>query len=260
MGTVIKQRAGVEDIVRHVRKTLTSAAGCGSPYREDAARFLGSAVAYAEEIARRLSANLEAVEPLEGRQRAQNHRADDAIAGIKDELYNVIGRRGRDPVFRLIYPNGADTYRAVPATAKPEALEMNAQAIELVRHPGIPPAVARDAAAELRAEAAALEVINTALAPKRTEQRFLTMQFVVNARRAQTDLARLKEYWKSQGETEHDIHLMIPSAPTGRSGQRELVTPEGMIAAALGVLVIGSADTEGPALVDAALATRAEGS
>lgn len=237
MGRILRQNAAVDTITRHVRLTLANAAGKGSPYKEDAERFLSVLAAHAVTLANRLQANLTLYEVALAHQRAQNLRADDTIAGGKDQLYQAGGRRARDRAFSLIYWDGSDTYRDFSAAEKPMALEMNALALELHPLPRIPPDLVKEVVAELRAEAKVLAQVNAELVPHQTEQRFLLMQFQMNARRSQTELSHLKQYWKSQGETEHDIHLMIPNAKKPTTPAVGVApTPAELIESTLGAL------------------------
>jgi hypothetical protein len=241
MGNVIKRGSSTKDILRDVIKTLANATSRGSPYQQEAERFLGQVAARATDLSARVAATTDALTKLRSEQGTVLVRCDDLVRKIRDDLFNQIGRAAHDPVYLQIYPQGSSGYIDRSPPRKPSALLLNAQQIEAADHPLIPAAVATDAADLLRAAAKAVQEINEKLAAARAEADLWAAQTTANGRRGQLQLARLKKYWLATGLTEPAVHELIPDrgyspvsatdAPTEPDSEVEVV-PEDLIDAA----------------------------
>jgi hypothetical protein len=213
MGRIIRSNRAAADLIRDARLTLTTATSLGPPFSEEAEAFLRAATDRAKALRVAIDANLEAVERLRSQRAASDASCNELVARVRDELYNLIGRRARDPAFNMIFVGGIGRYIRPGPTTKPAALRRLATGLETVVHPRIPAEVAAGHAEALRAAATALEALNDQLLPLRHEQQALEGGFTFNARYAHLQLTRLKKHWVGQGMTEPEIHAIIPHRP-----------------------------------------------
>ncbi len=218
MGQVIMAGSASEDILRDVRLTLAGARSLGEPYQTDAEGFLADIAARAETLEEELTKKRRELEVLRSQQATTNHRCNDLVGRIKDDLWNLIGRTAKDPVFAMIFPGGKDRYTSKVPSNKPTALELLATVLQTHPHPLIPQERVAAAVEELRAAAEEMAAVNTQLGPMRVQVRLVSAQVMANAKQGRLQLARLKRYWASQGMSSPDIHRLIPDRP--RSSDR----------------------------------------
>jgi hypothetical protein len=221
MGNVIRPTGSVDDILRDVARTLANAAAKGAPFSDDAERFLGASHALAQELALQRRATVAAHAAARGRQLAEDHRCNDLVGRLKDELFNRIGRPGNDPIFAHLFPGGLRTYTRATRANKPVALESLARMLETHRHPSIPAEEVARCTAELRAQAAAMEAVNAEARPAESAARLVSAQRTANARHARLQLQRLKKYWIAVGVTEQECHLIIPDRKPPGGGEAQ---------------------------------------
>ena len=230
MGNVISSKASIDDQLRDMRLTLQRAPHVSADWAADAERFLGEVHAAANAIEEELAAARTQLDELRAQRSAGDHRCNDLVGRIKDEVFNDVGRTRRHPQFQRVFPSGIRTYTEVAPRNKPLALRRLTRMLQTHRPPQLAEDQIRDAVDRLLNAADDLAAINEQLAPHQDEVKLIEAQRTATARQAQLQLARLKTFWLSLGVPDVDIHRMIPDRPTrgGRSAAAvgALATPE----------------------------------
>src|SRR5687767_14400064 len=129
MGQVIAKTASVEHILRDVERASGAATAQGSPYKEDAERFLGPVLAHAGDLQLRIATAAKALDAARAQQRVQAARCDDLVGRRKDDLWNTIGRPANDVEFSHLFPNGIADYVRPAASRKPALLKLLANLV-----------------------------------------------------------------------------------------------------------------------------------
>lgn len=252
MGRVIKYGAAASDQIRDIELTRYNAAARGRRFSTDADRFLAPYHERAKELAEKIRLNQEAVDRARAEQAMASGRCDERVAAVRDDLFNLIGRRIRDRRFQMMFPGGTSSYTDVGPTSKVFAVQLLAGLILEVNHPLVARDLAEEFAEELRTAAAELARINDTFAPLRLEQRTLGLAYTANARLANLQLHQLKKFWSAEGLTDEDIHVIIPHRPL-RSGVTEPTEPSGKDASSEadeGTAASEEPDVEAPAAAE----------
>jgi hypothetical protein len=213
MGNLIRKLAAADSILRDLGIVQSIALARGTPFDEDASRFLDAPLAVADAHRARIAALDVDLRGVRAEQLVADAACDGVVCRIKDVLWNRIGRVKGDPLFNQVFPSGVATYKDAGPLAKAARVRLLAGVLESSKHPMLTPDVVAPYAIELRAVAATLEAINARLAPILLAMELVRAQYAVNAREAQVQLARLKRYWKAMGMTESAVHAIIPDRP-----------------------------------------------
>lgn len=216
MGEIIRKDEAIDDIIADAHKTLTNAAAKGGAWKEIAEDRLTPIVLLLKKVEGDLEATTSKLAALEEEMDAFDGQVDDFLAAKADEMWNRVGRPGFDAAYSLVWPNGASTYTEGSNEEQPDRMDLLADWLDTGIHPKLDPAWGKAAAIEVRKVVVAyrqrLEPVTTA----RTKLKLLTKGKGVLARAAQTEIARLKKRYQSEGLPEAEISHVISERPRSR--------------------------------------------
>lgn len=235
MAQIIALNRAAETIARHARITITNAAFAGDELQHDAEGLLAEGVALAKTLRRELEDNEEALEVARARQGCAARQCDERAVATRENLFNLTGRKLRDPLLQQMAPEGAAGVLDRPAATKAAATRDFAERLVTIKHPRVPEKVARSYAADLRAAAEKLDKATAALTPVVEHGRSLRARIQANASYLQIQLRRLKKHWAGDGLTDTEIHQIIPDGrraataeedPEVESGEADELPPD----------------------------------
>lgn len=223
MGEVIRKDAAAADILADANTTMTRAVARGGGWQSAAEGRLGPVITLAGSVDARRKAAAEEYAPVSARLDAQNDLADKLVGRISDDIWNLLGRPGNDPALEILFPGGVSYYTDGDVTEQPARMQLLAELLESGIHPRLEPARAHAFAAELRTSAATLQGHVDASLPIRLRLQLTEKMHFATARAAHAALVNLKRSWKSDGQSEAEIHTVIPDRP----GARKAAAPQG---------------------------------
>jgi hypothetical protein len=226
MADVIRQSAGIKEIFKDVRATLTNAIAKGGLVRERAELGLGPVVAMIAATEDELETARAVLAPLSAEARMENERADAVIDRVYDDTWNDVGRPGYDRYLALMFPGGADYYTDGDTAGQPTRMELLARFYDRNLHPKVDPAQAKVYAARLREAALALKADIDAAATPAANVALLEQVLLALGRSAQFELASLKRTYKNDGMTEAAIHTIIPDRPVAKKAPKKPEAPK----------------------------------
>ncbi len=210
MGEVIHRKAAADDIIKDINTTSINANAKGGKWKSLAAEHLDPLVALIAAVMARLTAAQEAARPLIAGQNVEDDKADKLLGRISDEIWNAVGRPAFDPALSILFPGGIAYYAEGADEEQPDMMELLADLLEAGIHPRLDGALARRAAGEIRAAAAAMRDAVTAGRRARVRAEMLGRMKTAVARAGQIDLADLKRLYKTEQFSEAEIHTVIP--------------------------------------------------
>lgn len=216
MGEVIRKDAAAADILADANTTLTRAVARGGTWQSAAEARLGPVVTLAASVDGRRKAAVEEFGPVSARLDAADDVADKLLGRISDDIWNLLGRPGNDPALDILFPGGVSYYTDGDVTEQPGRMLLLAELLESGIHPRLEAARAHAFAAELRSSAAELQTHVSASLPIRLRVQLTEKMHFATARAAHAALVNLKRSWKADGQSEAEIHTVIPDRPGAR--------------------------------------------
>jgi hypothetical protein len=218
MGEVIRRTAAAVDIMADVETTLNRARVRGGDWATSADARLAPFTAMWAEADTRLTGAQAAAAPAVARLEEDDETSDDLLGRISDEIWNLVGRPGSDPILQLFFPGGIRYYATGSTAEQPVRMLLLAELLESGIHPRLPAERATAFATEIREAATRLEEAVDAARSLRARVELAERMRTAVARAAQMALANLKRLWKADGHSDADIHAVIPDRPSRRSG------------------------------------------
>lgn len=216
MGEVIRRDAAAADILADANATLTNAVARGGTWQTSAEARLGPVIALSASVEARRKAALTEHAPVHARLNAGNDVADNLVGRISDDIWNLLGRPGNDPALDILFPGGVSYYTDGDVTEQPGRMLLLAELLESGIHPRLDASRANGFATELRASASALQAHVDASQPIRLRLHLTEKMHFATAKAAHAALVNLKRAWKSDGQSEVEIHTVIPDRPGAR--------------------------------------------
>lgn len=228
MGEVIRKTAAAVDILADLRTTLTNARARGGDWLTAAESRLGEVVALADGVEARLKTAETEAAPLAAALDVENASADKLLGRVSDDIWNMVGRPGADPVLDILFPGGFAFYADGSTEEQPDRMTLLAELLRAGIHPRLTAEKAEAFAVEIGQAATRLEERVAAARPARARVKLAQRMQTTLARHAQVALSRLKAQWKADGRTEAEIHAVIPDRPTrgggGGGGDEDVAT------------------------------------
>lgn len=221
MGDLVRPSAGIKEIIKDVRTTLTNAIAKGGLVRERAEQGIGPVLAMNDAAEAELEIGRAVLTPLHAAVRMENESADDTIDRVYDDTWNDVGRPAHDRYLSLMFPGGADYYTDGDTPGQPARMELLARLYDRKLHPKLDPAKSTAYAVRIREAAAALKADIDAAAAPAANVALLEQVLLSLARSAQFDLASLKRTYKNDGMTEAAIHTIIPDRPVAKKAAKK---------------------------------------
>ena len=213
MGTVVKRTARIEKINETVQMTMKVGLAYGGTVAEAATEHLaGPVAAILRELAQRTAA-MEAEETARVAMMAQIERADRTIAGIRDAIWNALGRPRHSLILDYVFPDGITTYTNAAPQDRPAALEVLHSRLQSVTAPVLTKEQRNDWASQiqdLRDKVGPVVATHHPLAVK-ADIADATYRSVVRAGLA--GVHAFKHALMILGFTESQIHDIIPDVP-----------------------------------------------
>ncbi len=222
MGDLIRPSAGIKEIIKDVRTTLTNAIAKGGLVRERAEQGIGPVLAMIDATEAELEIGRAVLSPLQAAVRMENESADDAIDRVYDDTWNDVGRPANDRYLALMFPGGADYYTDGDTPGQPARMELLARLYDRKIHPKVEPDQSTAYAVRIREAAAALKADIDAAATPAANVALLERVLLALGRSAQFELASLKRTYKNDGMTEAAIHAIIPDRPVAKKAAKKV--------------------------------------
>ena len=216
MGEVIRRDAAAADILADANTTHTRAVARAGQWQTAAEARLGPVLTLSASVEARRTAAVNEYAPVRARLDAGNDVADNLVGRISDDIWNLLGRPGSDPALEILFPGGVGYYTDGDVTEQPGRMLLLAELLESGIHPRLDPARAHGFATELRASAAELQTHVDASQPIRLRVQLTEKMHFATAKAAHAALVNLKRAWKSDGQSEAEIHTVIPDRPGTR--------------------------------------------
>lgn len=216
MGEVIRRDAAAADILADANATLTNAVARGGTWQTSAEARLGPVIALSTSVENRRAAALTEYAPVRARLDAGNDVADNLVGRISDDIWNLLGRPGNDPALDILFPGGVSYYTDGDVTEQPGRMLLLAELLESEIHPRLDASRANGFAAELRASASELQAHVEASQPIRLRLDLTEKMYFATAKAAHAALVNLKRAWKADGQSDAEIHAVIPDRPGAR--------------------------------------------
>lgn len=214
MGELIRKGASADDILIDVRTTFTNATARGGDWQTSVLARLGPIVTLADGVETRKREATAAVGPAAASLAALNIVGDRLLGRISDDIWNLVGRPGQDPVLDILFPGGIAYYTEGDVEEQPDRMDLLAELLESGIHPQLEHDRAVAFAAEIRASGDAIRAAVEVYRPLRARLELANRMHVAIAKAGHVVLARLKRQWKADGKSEAEIHSVIPDRPT----------------------------------------------
>jgi len=221
MGEIISATASVERIAEHIAQAHQNGVARGGEIAEACKNRLETSVQAIENATTLVLAARKAESAAWVIVLATDNDADIAIGGVRDEMWNALGRPRQSPHMDEVFPGGVATYTAGDPRIQPLLMQ--------ILHSGILAASAPQwSGAKKAAWAATIEAARapyeTAVNNHRPTEAALTVAeagYRAAVRAAHARLRNLKRDLKSLGLSETQIHDIIPdgSAPKKPAGE-----------------------------------------
>lgn len=223
MGEVIRRTSAVEDIVNDAKTTLSRAQAKGGAWGSLAEERLAGSLSLMQGVEGQLTALRPQYEAAQAVVLAANDHADKQIGRIADETWNAVGRPANDPALAILFPGGIAYYADGDTAEQPARMEVLARLFESGVHPRLDPNLATRFATELRSEAETLASAVAQLTMPAAQMKSLGRVRTSLGRATQSELVNLKRHWRANGQTEAEIHSVIPDR--GRETPKRAVEP-----------------------------------
>ena len=218
MGEVIPPNAEASRVEEHINESFEAATARGGEVAAAAATRLGPSVAAIEAAAAGRKAANKAASLAWAAVLAEDAKADPGIGGVRDEMYNALGRPKHSTELDQVFPGGIGTYTSGDPTGQPLLMEVLRTRILAGAAPQWTEPARQDWAGKIEAlrgpYAAAVE------AHRAPEAAAIVAEAGYRAavRGGHARLRTFKRDLKNLGLTEKQIHEIIPDAGSGRSG------------------------------------------
>jgi hypothetical protein len=214
MGEIIRKDAAVENIVEDAKTTLTSAAARGGRWKELADARLGSVLTLFGNIETQRKTAEDAHAPHVATIDMRNEKADKTIGKVYDIIWNEVGRPAWDAALAILFPDGIAYYAEGDTDEQPARMEILVRLLQSGIHPKLSKATADSCAAEIAAEATALDAAVSAGRTTGAAVKVLGRVRTSLAKVVHAELSSLKRLYKAEGFSEAEIHSVIPDRPS----------------------------------------------
>ena len=215
MAEIIGARADVGRIEDHVRKTLRAALARGGEIATAAQNRLTPAVANIDAAVALAKATEDAEATAWAALDAQDAKADTAIGGVRDAMWNALGRPRTSPLMDQVFPGGIVTYTSGDPRGQPVLMQILRSRILAASAPQWTQPQREGWAAEVDALLAPYAAAVEAHRPTEAAATVAAAGLRAAVRTAQTRLSTFKRDLLSMGMTQAQIHEIIPDASVG---------------------------------------------
>lgn len=157
MGEIIRRDAATDAIVDDARKTLTNATTRGGRWKELAEGRLAPVLTLFTNIETQRKAAEDAHAPHVASIDMLNEKADKTIGKVYDVIWNELGRPGWDASLAVIFPDGISYYAGGDTDEQPARMQILVRLLQSGIHPKLSKETGDACAAEISAEANALD-------------------------------------------------------------------------------------------------------
>lgn len=218
MGELISARADVARIEDHVRRALRAARARGGDVAEAAEARLAPAVTAIDSALALLTPARETEAVAWAAVLAEDAKSDDGIKGVRDAMWNALGRPRQSPYMDHVFPGGVTTYTAGNPTGKPTLMKILLSRLSTVSAPQWSKAQCEGWAAQIETLRQPYELAVETHRPTEAAVTIAEVGYRSAVRDAQARLRAFKRDLLNQGLTEPQTHEIIPDASATTPG------------------------------------------
>lgn len=216
MGEVISPKADVARVEQHIRTAFERAVARGGEIAAAATARLGPAVEAVDgAVALRDPAN-KAESAAWALVLAEDAKSDPGIGGVRDAMWNALGRPKQSSHLDEVFPGGIGTYTAGDPRGQPLLMQVLHSRILSASAPQWTDEKRRGWAAEIEVHRVPYHTAVEAHRPAEAAALVAEMGYRAAVRAGHARLRNFKRDLKSLGLTEAQIHEIIPDAGSSR--------------------------------------------
>ncbi len=218
MAEIIGARADAGRIEDHVRKTMRAALARGEGIADAAQDRLAPAIA-AIDAATELQKTADATEATAWAQVvAQDAKSDGAIGGIRDAMWNAVGRPRQSPHMDQVFPGGVALYTSGDPRNQPVMMQVLRSRILAASAPQWTQALRESWAAQIDALLGPYTTAVDAHRPAEAAALVAGAGYRAAIRSGHARLQAFKRDLLTLGLTNAQVHEIIPDASAGAGG------------------------------------------
>lgn len=220
MGEVISSSADVARIEEHIRAAFESATTRGDEIAAAAASRLEPAVIAIDGAAALLKSARKTAASAWVVVLAEDTKSDTGIGGVRDGMWNALGRPRQSSHMDEVYPGGVGTYTSGDPRGQPLLMQVLHTRILSASAPQWTPAARQGWASEIDALRAPYAAAVDAHRPAEASETIAEAGYRAAVRSGHSRLVSFKRDLKNLGLTETQIHDLIPDDGAGKTASK----------------------------------------
>lgn len=220
MGEIVSAIADVTRVEDHVRTALEKATARGGDIAAAATERLGPAVSAIDGAATLRKAARKTAGAAWILVLAEDSKADTGLGGVRDAMWNALGRPRQSPHMDEVFPGGVSTYTSGDPRGQPLLMQVLYARILSASAPQWSEDKRKGWAAEIETLRVPYAAAVEAHRPAEATDIVAEAGYRSAVRAGHSRLVSFKRDLKSLGLTETQIHELIPDAGAGKSAAR----------------------------------------